>query len=171
MISDNVRNEAWHAYQDISRICRYAEDHSNKYRRHNRKMMAALSVFAIVSALPSDIFPIPYIYIFPGVIAGGLALASIYLGFSDKASTLFGIYTRCSMLRNTYKVLWLKIEDGMIDNIEVLEMIETLSKEIDEATNAIGYAGIVIDEKLHLNAANKTAEILSSQYHPQHANT
>ena len=165
MLSNHIRNDAWKLYVDISAICRYTEDHSNKYRRWNRRGLIALGVLGLITAISGD-----YYYI-AGIAVAITSFVKLWLGLSDKAGALFKVYMQCSEVRNKYQKLWLEIESGIADDEQVLEMIGELSKAKDDGTMLIGYSDIVIDEKLYLKAHKKTSEILTAQYYPQPVNT
>lgn len=169
MVSEHIRKDAWKLYVDISAICRYTEDHSNKYRRWNRRGLIALGVLGLGNALPPELFH-GYFFVL-GILVAISAFIKLWLGLSDKAGALFKVYMQCSEVRNKYQKLWLEIEAGTADDEQALDMIEELSKAKDDGTMLIGYADIVIDEKLYLKAHKKTGEILTAQYYPQPVNS
>ncbi len=172
MVSDKIRTEAWKMYVRISAICRYTEDHSNKYRAINRWGLIFLGGLGILATMP-EIWPeiggIETSFV-PGILVSIGAFAKLLFGVSDKAGALFKIYMQCSEVRNTYQRLWLEIETGNVTDKEVLDMIEELSKVIDDSTALIGYSDIIIGKGLWQKAHKKTGEILSAEYNSQPVN-
>ena len=168
MLSDHIRNDAWKLYVDISTICRYTEDHSNRYRRLNRLGLIILGLLGLLTTVSTELFG-EYYYVV-GILVAISAFAKLWLGLSDKAGALFKVYMQCSEVRNKYQKLWLEIESETADDERVLDMIEELSKAKDDSTMLIGYADIVIDEKLYSKARKKTGEVLTAQYYPQPVN-
>ena len=132
MLSDHIRNDAWKLYVDISAICRYTEDHSNRYRRLNRWGLIILGGFGIITTIPQEV--LGAMGFVPGVLVALTAFVKLIFGVSDKAGALFKVYMQCSEIRNKYQKLWLEIETDKVSDEQVLDMIEELSKAKDDYT-------------------------------------
>ena len=169
-MSEKLRNEVWHDFHDASRLCRYYENLSAKYRKRHRRVLTGLAVSAVLSAFASPlalhIFPdhAHYPSIALSFITGALAIVSLILGDADKSAVLTTVYTECSALRYKYRVLWLQVEDDLISDDEILKSLETLSLERDTVTSKADFAGIPLDDKINQNALEKSDEVLKAQY-------
>ena len=167
MVSEKIRREAWNMYVRVSAICRYTEDHANRYRAINRVGFVVLGGLGILTTAP-ELWG-EYVFI-PGLLITVGAFAKLLFGVSDKAGALFKIYMQCSVVRNKYKKLWLEIETDNVTDKEALDMIEELSKVVDDSTALIGYSDIIIAKRLWKKAHAKTGEILKADHSPQPVN-
>ncbi len=170
-ISKTVFNEGYYGFHTAERKTRYFEQLSTKYyKRYSWSMVIATligAIIAIVSAF-SNVIPFPLgtnssqLIVLLGtsvLTVGGFAVDS-----SRKAMMLHAVYTRCSLIRYKYKMLWLEIENELVGDKEILERLDSLSGEQDDATGIAGFFGIMKDEELNKQANKDTNEVMKIQY-------
>ena len=165
MVSDNLRSEVWHDFHDVTRLCRYNEARAIWYRKCHDYLLFGVVIFTFLSAVAGQIWPEISVSAIANLIAGGLAIFCLSLGFASKAALLVIVYNEFSILRYEYRDLWLKVEEDLIEDDEVLAKLKKLSQRIDEVQGKSDYAGISINKKENIKAGKKANEILQQQYH------
>lgn len=161
MVSDEIRNEVWQDFLDVTRLVRYYGALSDRYKR-NYNIVRVLLFAAATSGIAAFLDALPPIaQLISGV---GIALIIAWDFVSDygrKAAVLHAIRLQCGELENEWHALWRSVDDGTIANEEALKKNRQLLQKITSLTGNAGYADIREDHKLNeIQAANayKTME-------------
>lgn len=170
-ISKPTTNEGWYGFHNSERKTRYFEHLSTKYyKRYNiwtLLMTTCGGIIAVIGALFDGAIPYIGITVSQAIIILGtvvLTLGGFAIDSSRKAVMLHAVYAKCSLIRYKYKMLWLEIKNRRIDDDEVIQRLQELDNQQDDATSIAGFFGIMKDEKLNNKASTETANMMKIQY-------
>lgn len=130
MVSDEIRNEIWQDFLDVTRRVRYYGALSDRYKRNYNIVrvlllaVAASSIAAFLDALP------PIAHLISGV---GIALIIAWNFVSDcgrKAAVLHAIRLQYGELEDEWCILWRNVDDGTITNEEAKKKIDNCCREL-----------------------------------------
>ena len=164
MVSDEIRNEIWQDFLDITRLVRYYGVLSDRYKlkydivRGSLFVVATSGIVAFLDALP------PIVQLISGV---GIALFTAWDFVSDygrKAAVLHAIKLQCGELENEWHALWRSVDDGTITNEEATKENRQLLQRITSLTGNAGYANIREDHKLNETQAANAYKTMEDRY-------
>lgn len=164
MVSDEIRNEIWQDFLDITRLVRYYGALSDRYKR-NYNIVRVLLFAAATSGIAAFLDALPSIaQLISGV---GIALIIAWDFVSDyrrKAAVLHAIRLQCGELENEWRALWRSVDDGTIANEEALKKNRQLLQRITSLIGNAGYADIREDHKLNETQAADAYKFMEERY-------
>lgn len=167
MVSDQIRNEVWQDFLDVTRLVRYYAALSDRYKR-NYDIVRVLLFVAATSGIAAFLDALPSIaQLISGV---GIAVIIAWDFVSDygrKAAVLHAISLQCGELENEWRDLWRSVDDGTIANEEAVKKNRQLCQRITNLTGNAGYADIREDHKLNETQAADTYKIMEERYAPK----
>ena len=164
MVSDEIRNEIWQDFLDVTRLVRYYGALSDRYKR-NYNIVRVLLFAAATSGIAAFLDALPPIaQLISGV---GIALIIAWDFVSDyrrKAAVLHAIRLQCGELENEWRALWRSVDDGTIANEEALKKNRQLLQRITSLIGNAGYADIREDHKLNETQAADAYKFMEERY-------
>ena len=166
MVSDQLRNDIWQELLDSDRFVRYYEALANHYRRKHLTTLlflaagAASSVAAVFELLPER----DMVQIVANAVVGVMALWVLFADYAKKAEVANSISTRCSGLDIEWRNLWTAVEEEEIEEAEAHSRHLALAKEMLDATQRSGDAGIVDNRRLNEKSEEAAFKTVSERY-------
>ena len=164
MVSDEIRNEIWQDFLDVTRLVRYYGALSDRYKR-NYNIVRVLLFAAATSGIAAFLDALPPIaQLISGV---GIALIIAWDFVSDyrrKAAVLHAIRLQCGELENEWRALWRSVDDGTIANEEATKKNRQLLQRITSLIGNAGYADIREDHKLNETQAADAYKFMEERY-------
>ena len=164
MVSDEIRNEIWQDFLDITRLVRYYGALSDRYKR-NYNIVRVLLFAAATSGIATFLAALsPIAQLISGV---GIALFTAWDFVSDygrKAAVLHAIKLQCGELENEWRALWRSVDDGTITNEDAKKENRQLLQRITSLISNAGYADIREDHKLNETQAANAYKTMEERY-------
>ena len=166
LVNQTTRNAIWQELLDVTRLVRYYDALSDKYR--NKHFIVRLLLFlaasgeilTLLSLFPDNIEQ--SIGLLAGFFIAVLVAWDFVCDYAKKAAVLHTISIECSRLETEWKSLWNEL--GNMSDSEALQKNKDLAIRISEITGWAGQAGINEDPKLNQKCTMDTYNVIREKY-------
>lgn len=170
MVTEKTREQTWVEYWDAERKVRYCEmTHKRYQRRHiSFTLLLAISACGGVISFIQGLSEETQLYI--NAIVPAIAICSLLLNDAKKAAIIYTLGFECSRIRDSYRKLWLQIENQQITNDEVLSELQKLRDDYADAEKASGDHDILINNRKNKKAAEIASKVMANRYNVRNTN-
>ena len=164
MVSEQVRQAVWKNLLDVTRLVRYYETLSDRYRfKHSLiQFLLLASAFSGIAALLKLLPEI--VQLFAGGLIAFLIAWDFVAGYARKAAVLHTINYECNALEIEWSDLWAVINSMEVDDTEVREKNKQLEEKFLSVTGWAGQADIRVDQKLNEKCEEVAYKVVAEQY-------
>ena len=168
MVSDLTRNMVWHEFLDVTRLVRYYEKLSDRYRRKHR-IVRSLLLASAASGIANLLELLPPITQEPvQLIANGLiALLVVWDFLADygkKAEVLQTVSVQCTDLVSQWDQLWSELHDDNAGDSDIRIKNRQLGEKLTNITSWTGLVGVPLDEKLNVACQEEANRVMIPRY-------
>ena len=161
----NTRAIIWEQFLAASAMERYYHDLSNRYQRRYRWMLYFLAGAAIIGVVPFvfDLLP-PVVKVVSNLIIAAASIFGLVQNLPEKSGKLKSIFVRCSSFKSECEILWVKLQNGLMDNAEALKAFEELDAKQSQINEAVQLSHIDYNRKLDEKSTKIADEFAIKQY-------
>ena len=168
MVSVLTRNMVWHEFLDVTRLVRYYEELSDRYRRKHRivrSLLLASAASGIANLLgllpPSTQDPVQ-------LIANGLVALLVVWDFladyGKKAEVLQTVSVQCTDLVSQWDQLWSELHDDNAGDSHIRIRNRQLCERLTSITSWPGLVGVPFDKKLNSTCEEDAYRVMIPRY-------
>ena len=144
---------------------RYYQAFSDKYQRWYKWMLYFLAGAAIFGVIPFIVEDLSSsIKIASNLIIAAASIFGLVQNLPEKSGKLKSIFVRYSSLKSEYEILWVRLENGDLDNAEALAVFKELDAKESQINETVQISHIEHDEKLDEKSTKMADDFTIKQY-------
>ncbi|MDE0478689.1 MAG: hypothetical protein OXI13_03575 [Gammaproteobacteria bacterium] len=135
MVTDTIRTSIWDNMVEADRIAKYYGCIRSRYSCQHTAVRVLLALSGGITALSVFFQWVPLIPISSGVAVVGLVVFDFMADVQGKAKEVHLAQIGLDRIVSSYRMLWLKVEDSIVDSEQARAEIERLESEVDRITS------------------------------------
>ncbi len=163
MVTEPVRAIVWNDMLDVSRVTRYAETMSTRYRARHVAIRIILfvaasgSVATVVTTLP-DLWRAVF-----GIAVGVVVVADYMLDYATKIAALDSVKRECQALESDWRELWLDVDVPVADDADIRSRNMQLIRRFERVTVPMD-TQVPVNQEVNVRSAESAYQVAGNQY-------